>query len=329
MPFGSIYVKNHYQKLKELSGLAIDKHVIKRKNTSRFGSVAKYLWCFVSFVTKLPRNYDVVHVHFLSPVYLLACIYKIRKPDCRIVVTFHGSDINELSHPFWLRFYKQLLRFNDVSIAVGEELKKRADHLLGINVDYVICAGFNDGVFWDKNIPYKNRDIDFLYVGSFLPVKGLDTIIETIKIVNHPEIRFLFVGAGEMKDKLEALSRYGNVKVKDGLPQEQLNDLYNRAKFFILASRKEGFGLAITEAMYCGAPVLVRDIPQLRHQVTEGENGFLFEDENELADLISTCYEMTPQKWNLLSENGKQRSKSYSLSAVIEAMHIIYTRDIK
>src|SRR5690625_3161599 len=107
--FASIFVKNHYEKLKELPDLNVDRHIIKRKNTSLVGSIAKYLWCFISFAAKIPQQYDIVHVHFLSPIYLLACIYKLRNPRCRIIVTFHGTDINELSHPIWRQFYRFLL----------------------------------------------------------------------------------------------------------------------------------------------------------------------------------------------------------------------------
>src|SRR5690625_2743159 len=248
LPFGSIYVKNHYERLKKIPGYTVEKHVILRKNTSFFGSLVKYFWCFINFAVKMPKNYDVIHVHYLSPLYLLPYFYKLRKPGCRIVVTFHGSDINELRNSSLIKFYQRLFKKNDVSIAVGEELKKRAETLLKINVDYVLPAGFNDAIFYDKGILYEERDIDFLYVGSFLPVKGLHTVIEAVKKLNDTDIKFVFVGTGELETELKKLSEHYNVDVIQGLPQEKLNDIYNRARFFMLPSRKEGFGLALTEA---------------------------------------------------------------------------------
>jgi len=324
LPFGSIYVKNHYERLRKIPGYTVEKHVILRKNTSFFGSLVKYFWCFISFAAKMPKNYDVVHVHFLSPVYLLAYLYKLRKPGCRTVITFHGSDINELKSSSLIKFYQRLFKKNDVSIAVGEELKKRAERLLKIKVDYVLPAGFNDAIFYDKGFLYEERDIDFLYVGSFIPVKGLNTVIESVKKLNDRDIKFVFVGTGELETRLNQLSEHYNVDVIQGLPQEELNDIYNRARFFMLPSRKEGFGLALTEAMLCGTPGIVRNIPQLRHQITDGKNGFLFQGSDELVSVINKCNMMVFEEWNKLSERAQKNAEQYSLSKVIDVMREIY-----
>ena|SRR5690625_98553 len=324
LPFGSLYVKNHFERLSEVSSYAVDKHVILRKDTSFIRSIMKYLWCFISFAKKMPKHYDVIHVHFLSPVYLLAYLYKLRKPTCRIVLTFHGSDINELYNSQLIKFYQYLLKKNEVSIAVGEELKKRAEELLKIKVNYVLPAGFNDNTFYDKGYSYEQREIDFLYVGSFLPVKGLDTVIETIKKLDDFNMKFVFVGTGSLESELQELTEKYNVEVIQGLPQKKLNDIYNNSRFFILPSRKEGFGLALTEAMFCGCPGIIRDIPQLRHQITTGKNGFIFQDSDELVSIINNCNLMDSEDWNELSEFSKINSREYSLSNVINLMMEIY-----
>src|SRR5690625_5380060 len=67
-PFGSIYVKNHYERLKREKVIDIvDKHVIYRKDTSLIGTIIKYCRCYVLFTKKLFNKYDVLHLHFMSP----------------------------------------------------------------------------------------------------------------------------------------------------------------------------------------------------------------------------------------------------------------------
>lgn len=324
LPFASIYVKNHFEKLSEIDGYTVDKHVIPRKYTSIFGSLIKFTKCFVLFAGKLFKKYDVIHVHFLSPIYLLAYLYKFLKSDSRIVLTLHGSDINKLDNPFLIKFYSFLLKKNDTVIAVSDELKRKAEQILSIKVDYVLSAGFNDDVFKYTGLTYQKRDIDFIFVGTFKPIKGLDTLINTIKILNRPDINFIFIGVGPLKSEIERLVGTYNVKIIDGLPQNQLNQYYNRAKFFILPSRNEGFNIALLEANYCGTPAIVRDIPALRKQVSDGDNGYLFSDEVQLIDIISQCHQLSGSEWEILSNNSMEKSKQYSLSNVINRMKYIY-----
>src|SRR5690625_6073904 len=60
-PFGSIYVKNHYERLKREKVIDIvDKHVIYRKDTSLIGTIIKYCRCYVLFTKKLFNKYDVL-----------------------------------------------------------------------------------------------------------------------------------------------------------------------------------------------------------------------------------------------------------------------------
>src|SRR5690625_7736817 len=89
-PFGSIYVKNHYERLKREKVIDIvDKHVIYRKDTSLIGTIIKYCRCYVLFTKKLFNKYDVLHIHFMSPLYLLLIIFMVFLPNCILIVTFY------------------------------------------------------------------------------------------------------------------------------------------------------------------------------------------------------------------------------------------------
>src|SRR5690625_5657531 len=77
----------------------------------------------------------------MSPLYLLLIIYKVFHPNCKLIVTFHGSDINELHNKYLIWLYSKWLSKNDVAITVGHILKIRAEKLLGITIDHVLSAG--------------------------------------------------------------------------------------------------------------------------------------------------------------------------------------------
>jgi glycosyltransferase involved in cell wall biosynthesis len=60
-----------------------------------------------------------------------------------------------------------------------------------------------------------------------------------------------------------------------------LRDLYARAELFVLPTKAECFGIATTEAMASGLPVIVGDVGAAGEIVDEGETGWLIQPNAE------------------------------------------------
>jgi trehalose synthase len=65
-----------------------------------------------------------------------------------------------------------------------------------------------------------------------------------------------------------------------------VNALQRRAAVVLQKSLREGFGLTVTEAMWKGKPVIGGNVGGIRHQITDGENGFLVDSVEEAAERI-------------------------------------------
>ena len=65
-----------------------------------------------------------------------------------------------------------------------------------------------------------------------------------------------------------------------------VNALQRRAAVILQKSIREGFGLTVTEAMWKGKPVIGGNVGGIKHQITDGENGFLVDSVNEAAERI-------------------------------------------
>jgi glycosyltransferase involved in cell wall biosynthesis len=76
-----------------------------------------------------------------------------------------------------------------------------------------------------------------------------------------PDVRFVFVGK-PLDDAIERLRAAAgpNVEFKGWVSDEELRDLYARASVYVQASRHEGFGLAVAEAMLAGCVPVVMDV---------------------------------------------------------------------
>lgn len=95
----------------------------------------------------------------------------------------------------------------------------------------------------------------FLSVGNWSLQKGSDILEAAIKRLE--DVRLLHVGAiGDLAfpDDRAAFEHIPPV------PQWRLPEIYARADVFILASRQDGFGIVITQALASGLPVICSDM---------------------------------------------------------------------
>ncbi|MGA8159098.1 MAG: glycosyltransferase, partial [Rhodoplanes sp.] len=65
-----------------------------------------------------------------------------------------------------------------------------------------------------------------------------------------------------------------------------VNALQRRAAVVLQKSTREGFGLTVTEAMWKGTPVIGGNVGGIRHQIKDGENGFLVDSVEQAAARI-------------------------------------------
>jgi glycosyltransferase involved in cell wall biosynthesis len=93
---------------------------------------------------------------------------------------------------------------------------------------------------------------------------------------------------------------------------DQLRELYQRARVNLLLSRDEGFGFSYLEAAQFQCPSVLADIPALR-EISDG-HGALFanpNDPNEIANQIGEIY-FNLDKRSQLGERAYQRSKDFT-----------------
>tara|TARA_B100001939_G_scaffold347979_1_gene371779 strand:+ start:17990 stop:19042 length:1053 start_codon:yes stop_codon:yes gene_type:complete len=272
-PYAGIYVKNLYEALRKDGSIDLSLLTMRRSYTGPIGSILKYLGFFIRFLGYLPRRYDIVHLQFFFPLIYLLSIYKLFHPSTKLVVTYHGTDIEAHANN---KFARAILRFiaKVVShhVVVGKDLAEVVKSKLKVESVDIVPAGVNEEVFY--NIPNCKKEYDFLFVGSFFPPKGVPELIAAIRQIDDLKPKFCFVGSGPLLADLEDLARTFDITIFQNLSQEELRKVYNQSRFLILPSKREAFGLVVTEAMFCGTPVLVTPVGGLKDQVKECDNGF-------------------------------------------------------
>jgi trehalose synthase len=85
-----------------------------------------------------------------------------------------------------------------------------------------------------------------------------------------------------------------------------VNALQTRSAVVLQKSIREGFGLTVTEAMWKGTPVIGGNVGGIKHQIHDGENGYLVSSIEEAAEKIVTLIEDP----DLREEMGQKARKS-------------------
>jgi glycosyltransferase involved in cell wall biosynthesis len=176
--------------------------------------------------------------------------------------------------------------------------------------------------------------IDLLHVGSVIPRKRIDFLLQVFACLRKVErhARLLRVG-GRLTESQQALAeRLGVAEAIVTLPSltvEQLAVVYWRATLLLLPSEKEGFGLPIVEAMACGTPVLVSDLPVLR------EVGGKAADYAPVADLERWTAKASallaeqrdePELWEERRERCRRQAAKFSWAETARRTAEIYRR---
>lgn len=92
----------------------------------------------------------------------------------------------------------------------------------------------------------------------------------------------------EGQEVFESVCKCGEERIRVLSVQDSalVNALQRRAAVVLQKSTREGFGLTITEAMWKGTPVVGSNVGGIRHQIRDGENGFLVETVEQAAERI-------------------------------------------
>jgi colanic acid/amylovoran biosynthesis glycosyltransferase len=232
------------------------------------------------------RRYDLVHCHF-GPNGLVGAFLK----DCgvarRLVVTFHGSDINSYPRRYGEAVYRTLYDRADL-VTVNSQFTK--GKVVANGCPEAKIALLPVGLRMEEYPladPAARDPLAILSVGRLVEKKGHRYAIEAFAAVKRrfPGATYRIVGDGPLRGALEDQAR--ELGVADSVlflgakDDREVAALYASASIFVLASvtaadgDMEGQGLVLQEAQACALPVVSTLHNGIPDGVLDGVSGFL------------------------------------------------------
>jgi len=256
---------------------------IKKVNLKRLGDLAKY-----------NGNYfDIVHIHQGKMLYHSL---QTSKP---IVFHYHGAngklqEINLQTAMFLCK--RKIFKIISVSNTALEQLKK----MLGNISSDIIYNGVNSEFYHPKlPQPYKKGDPQLLFVGNLYPTKNVPRLIVAMTQILqlYPKTHLQVVGDGKdyqvIKSLIKKKKLENNVEVLGRISDDELRLRYSSCDLYISASEFETFDLSAVEAMACGKPAILSDIPPHQEIINLSKSGLTFSlsDDSDIYKKIKEVYD--------------------------------------
>jgi len=213
----------------------------------------------------------IVHAHNAFPEGCAAV--KAFARDVPVIVTVHGSDVNHFAmkpnlRPGIVGALNACSRIISVSAALASTLKR-----IGVTTETVVIPNGVDTATLgpgEKGAAAESLGLDparprLLFAGNFVPVKGIDCLIDAMPAVldRFPGCELVLLGAspgikdrGKYRERIAGAGVERAVIIRDRVPRERFPAWVHACDLLVLPSIREGFGLVAAEALACGRPVV-------------------------------------------------------------------------
>jgi glycosyltransferase involved in cell wall biosynthesis len=154
---------------------------------------------------------------------------------------------------------------------------------------------------------------------------------DTQKTGDGAKLRFVLVGAGPARPRLEALARAEGIDRLTTFMGERrdVSDLMEGFDLFVQPSLWEGFGVTVLEAMAAGLPIVASRVGGIPEIVREGETGSLVPPGDERA-LAEECRRLLrePELACRMGAAGRARlEESFDIDRLVDETATLY-RDL-
>ena len=258
---------------------------------------------------------DVIHAHcFRSILFSALALNKYKKIstihcDYKIYFQmFYGKLLGYIMH---LLMSYSLSKMNK-NICCSKELK----NILNIKNKKIIFDYVDNGIDTDFFKPTRNKiklrkklnlpteKKIFIWCGNMTEVKFPMILAKAIKELKNPNLYYIFCGSRGPLLEICKKELENNKNVLFTGYVNNIKDYLQASDFFISTSLSEGLPNGVLEALACGLPCILSDIPQHKYILENTENVGLFFETKNMEYLKEKINEILKIDYGLYSQNA-------------------------
>ena len=199
----------------------------------------------------------------------------------------------------------------------------------GIDVEHVRAAPLVDvhqAFFLPHGAPVVGN------IAALVPHKGQRHLIEAAHIVVQklPDVRFVILGEGELREALERLIKEYRLEKHVLLPGFRTDVLGCLKSFdlFVMSSVTEGLGTSLLDAMACSRPIVATEAGGIPEVVDHGVTGLLVppRDHAAMADAIVALISDQSRRRQMGDAGFARVNDRFTVERMVAATAAVYAR---
>ncbi len=294
------------------------------------------------------EKFDLLHIHDFQ---ILPVGSMLKDLDIPKIFTWHIPFTDSVPAK-WREFIIQYMQeYDNVVLSTRPYVSTAIQS--GLSWEKVVCI--NPFIIVDKvktnkfraKYKIKRKEKIVLCVARIDPLKGQNYLINALpKVIEKiPDLKCILIGNGsmtkevlkaddkkrfdqELRELVKELALEKYIIFTGHIPRNDVNQAYETCDLVVLPSIQEGFGLAITEGMSYGKPVVGSAVGGIMMQIWPGTNGYLVEpgNINHLSEVIIKILTDNELKARLGKKSKEVYKKYYSLERGLRDNLELYKR---
>lgn len=229
---------------------------------------------FHKLLRRMLKEYqpDIIHIHVPNPL-TSAILLPMLPSKTKLIVHWHSDiTVHGFIHTLYHPIERKMLQRANTIVATSPNYIEGSPYIVPHRTKCVIIPNVislpkiamkPESGLSIKQLQQQYGENIVLFLGRHVPYKGLEYLIKAVPHVRN-NCSVLICGNGSETARLkQQASNLSNVHFLGHIPDDELSTYLRSAKIFAFPSitKNEAFGVALAEAMYCGAVPITFTIP--------------------------------------------------------------------
>jgi glycosyltransferase involved in cell wall biosynthesis len=195
---------------------------------------------------------------------------------------------------------------------------------LGVKPENIYRFGYFRNIQKSTERQTANPKTTLIFVGQLIERKGVFTLLNSVKSISDQKTDFdlHIIGTGDLSEEIRLFIQQNQLQhiitVHGSMKPQKVAKHIQNADLLISPSVFDGWGMVVNEALLSGTPVLVSDSCGAKELVRQGQNGWIFQAQNQasLTRRLIHFLNLTEQEKQIIRRNIAQINVKISIPIV-------------
>jgi len=282
------------------------------------------------------EHYDLLHLNFPGPA---SALRQLRAERNGVPVVFHVHSVGEniagtyrfsdALAPLIRRYFASLYDRADRTVAVSEYVRARLA-ANGVDGEVTVVSNGVDGAALDGHETvtvspeYRTEGFTAVNLAQVYEVKGLEDFVRTGRRL--PEVQFCWFGErhrylAPRSTKRTVAEAPENVRFPGFVDDKR--EAFALGDAFFFPTLRDNQPIAVLEALYCGMPIVTRDIPAFEGWLEDGRNCLKADSVEGFREALARL-RGNPELRERLGRAAAADAREHTLDAVGRELRAVY-----